>query len=119
MFLGREGKVNEAATEFQKALQIDPKYADAHYDFGNLLYGRDDLEGAKQHYLAAIHAAPRRGTVHNMLGIVLMRQGQTSQAILQFAEALQLAPNDKYAAENLRRAQAIDARLGTGLSLPR
>jgi tetratricopeptide (TPR) repeat protein len=119
MFLGREAQPGEAATEFQRALQINPQYADAHYDFGNLLYGKDDLKGAKQHYLAAIRVAPRRGSVHNMLGIVLMRQGQTSQAILQFAEALQLAPNDNYAAENLRRAQAIDARLGAGSALPR
>ena len=119
MFLGREGKLSDAATEFQNALRADPQYADAHYDFGNLLYGQDDLEGAKEHYLAAVQIAPRRALVHNMLGIVLMRQGKTSQAILQFAEALQLAPNDNYAAENLRRAQAIDARLGAGAGVPR
>jgi tetratricopeptide (TPR) repeat protein len=112
MFLVREGKTKEAAGQFENALEIEPKYADAHYDFGNLLYEKRDLEGAKFHYLAAARIAPRRAIVHNMLGIIFLRQGQTSQAILQFAEALELDPNDSYAAENLRRAQAIDARLG-------
>ena len=112
MFLVREGKTKEAAGHFENALEIEPKYADAHYDFGNLLYEKRDLEGAKFHYLAAARIAPRRAIVHNMLGIIFLRQGQTSQAILQFAEALELDPNDSYAAENLRRAQAIDARLG-------
>ena len=112
MFLVRDGKAKEAAGQFENALEIDPKYADAHYDFGNLLYEKRDLEGAKFHYLAAARVAPRRAIVHNMLGIIFLRQGQTSQAILQFAEALELDPNDSYAAENLRRAQAIDARLG-------
>jgi Tfp pilus assembly protein PilF len=114
MFLVREGKAKEAAGQFENALEFDPKYADAHYDFGNLLYEKRDLEGAKLHYLAALRLSPRRADVHNMLGIIFLRQGLTSQAILQFAEALQLQPDDTYAAENLRRAQAIDARLGPG-----
>lgn len=119
MFLVREGKPKEAAGRFENALQIDPKYADAQYDFGNLLYEKRDLDGAKLHYLAAARIAPPRAAVHNMLGIIFLRQGQTSQAILQFAEALELDPNDSYAAENLRRAQAIDARFEGRASIPR
>ena len=43
-----------------------------------------------------------------MLGIVSIRQGEISQAIAQFNEALRLQPDDVYAAENLRRAQAME-----------
>ena len=68
------------------------------------------------HYLAAARISPMRADVHNKLGIVLIRQGLTSQAILQFAEALQIDPNDSYAAENLRRAQVIDAQ---SVNIPR
>jgi Flp pilus assembly protein TadD len=112
MFLWRAGQIKSAINEFQTALKDKPDYADAHFDFGSLLYQRGDLEGAEQHYLAAERISPKRVNLHNMLGIVFIGQGQTSQAILQFTEALELDPNDSYAAENLRRAQAIDARLG-------
>jgi Tfp pilus assembly protein PilF len=119
MFLWRDRKVAEASAEFERALRLDPNYVDAHIDFGNLLYEKGDLEGAKSHYQTAIHLAPKRAAVHNMLGIVLARQGLNSQAILQFAEVLELEPNDVYAAENLRRAQAADARFQGNGNIPR
>jgi len=110
MSLWRGGKVPEARAEFERALALDSNYVDAHVDFGNLLYEQNDLEAAKSHYVTALRLAPKRAAVHNMLGIVLARQGLNSQAILQFAETLELQPDDVYAAENLRRAQAADAR---------
>ena len=111
MFLWREGDPKAATAEFENALKFDPKHVDAQFDFGNLLFQQGRLEAAKEHYLKASRAAPRRAEIHNKLGIVFIRQGQVSQAILQFAEAIQLDPNDAYAAENLRRAQAMDLRV--------
>ena len=108
MFLVREGKIDQAVSEFQVAVKNDPKYADAHYDLGNALYEKGDLAGAKTHYLTSARLAPRRAEVHNMLGIVHIREGEISQAIEQFREALRLQPDDMYAAENLRRAQAME-----------
>ncbi len=119
MFLWRDGRSNEATAEFQHALQIDPEYADAHYDFGNLLYQQGRLDGAEEHYLEASRVTPRRAEIHNKLGVVYIRQGRVSQAILQFAETLELDPNNAYAAENLRRAQAMDLRADPRISLPR
>ena len=119
MFLWRDGRSNEATAEFQHALRIDPEYADAHYDLGNLLYKKSDWEGAELHYLAALRIAPRRAAIHNKLGVLLIQQGRISQAILQFAEALELQPNDPYAADNLRRAQAMDYRSGPVPGFPR
>jgi Flp pilus assembly protein TadD len=110
MFLWRNGDLKAAITEFQAALQLDPAHTDAQYDYGNLLYQQGRLEEAKGHYLAATKAAPRRADIHNKLGVVYIRQGLVSQALLQFAEALELNPNDGLAAENLRRAQAMDLR---------
>ena len=119
MFLWREGRPNEAIAELDQAVLLDPKYVDAHREYGNLLYQKGNFEAAKIHYQTAIGLAPRNAGLHNMLGIVFARQGLNSQAILQFAEALQLDPNDPYAADNLRRAQLLDARFGAGNSIPR
>jgi len=119
MFLWRDRRVPAATGEFERALTLDPNYVDVHFDFGNLLFEKGDLEGAKTHYLTAARLTPKRAQVHNMLGIVLARQGFNSQAILQFAEALELQPDDVYAAENLRRAQAADARFQSNADIPR
>jgi Tfp pilus assembly protein PilF len=119
MFLWREGNPKTATAEFQNALRFDPKHVDAQYDFANLLFQEGRLEAAKEHYLKASRAAPRRAEIHNKLGVVFVRQGQVSQAILQFAEALQLDPDNTYAAENLRRAQAIDLRVDPRIVKPR
>jgi tetratricopeptide (TPR) repeat protein len=119
MYLWRERKVSDAIAEFEHALALNPSYADAHFDFGNLLYEKGDLAGAKSHYETAARLSPQRGAIHNMLGIVLAQQGLNSQAILQFAQALEIQPNDSYAAENLRRVQAADARFQGTASVPR
>ena len=116
MFLWRDGKPKDASRGIAKEpLHLEPEYADAHYDLGNVLYQQGDLEGAKEQFLAAAKFAPRRARTHTMLGVILIRQGQISQAIMRFYQALQLDPSDMQASENLRRAQAADARQMQGL----
>jgi tetratricopeptide (TPR) repeat protein len=119
MFLWRGGNPKAATAEFQNALRFDPKHVDAQYDFANLLFHEGQLEAAKEHYLKASQAAPRRAEIYNKLGVVFVRQGQVSQAILQFAEALELDPDNTYAAENLRRAQAMDLQVDPRIAQPR
>lgn len=108
MYLWREGQRDNATTEFERAIALDRNYADAQFDYGNLLYESGDLIGAKSHYQVAEQLAPRRAAIHNMLGIVFARQKQNSQAIIHFATALEIDPDDPYAAENLRKAQTAD-----------
>ena len=51
--------------------------------------------------------------MHNALGVVYVRLGQTSEAIAQFKEALRLRPDDAEAAKNLRFVLARDALGGS------
>jgi len=76
-------------------------HPEAHYHLGLVLFTKGDLEGAKIHYLETLRLDPK-APVHNNLGVVYMRLGQTSQAIAQFNEALRMRPDDATAAENLR-----------------
>jgi Flp pilus assembly protein TadD len=101
MFLFREGKMDEAITEFQAALNRSPNHPEAHYHLGRALFVKGDFEGAKVHYLETARLDPK-APVHNGLGVVYVRLGQTSEAIAQFKEALRLRPDDADAAENLR-----------------
>ena len=119
MFLWRTEIPKDAAAEFQRAIELDPTHVDAQYDFGNLLYQQGRLEAAEEHYLEASRLAPRRTDIRNKLGVVFIRQGHVSQAILQFGKVLELDPENAYAAENLRRAQAMDVRVDPRILRPR
>jgi Tfp pilus assembly protein PilF len=110
MHLGRTGKIDEAINEFQLAIKYRPNYADAHYDLGNAFFVKNDWENAQKHYLATVHIDSKRSAAYNNLGLVFLRQGKTSQAIVQFGEALRIRPDDRDAAQNLRLAQAQDSR---------
>ena len=62
------------------------------------------------HYTTALGADPKLAVAHNSLGRLYLAQGQISQAIVQFGEALRLSPDYKEAEENLRIAKASDAQ---------
>jgi Flp pilus assembly protein TadD len=112
MFLFRAGKIDQSIPEFQAALKHSPNHPEAHYHLGRALYVKGDLEGAKVHYLETARLDPK-APVHNGLGVVYMRLGQTSEAIAQFKEALRLRPDDADAAENLRFAVARGTQDGS------
>jgi Flp pilus assembly protein TadD len=90
-------------------LQRKPNHPEAHYYLGRACYLKGDLEGAKTHYLEAARLDPK-APVHNSLGVIYMKLGQTSAAIAQFNEALRMRPDDADAAENLRFAQQTQSR---------
>ena len=116
MFLLVSGKLDQAVAEFQTALRHKPNHPEAHYYLGRAFYLKGDLEGAKTHYLEAARLDPK-APVHNSLGVVYMKLGQTSAAIAEFKEALRMRPDDAAAAENLRFAQQSQTR--DGLTGPR
>jgi Tfp pilus assembly protein PilF len=109
MFLLATGKMDQAIPEFETALQHKPKHPEAHYYLGRAYYLKGDLEGAKTHYLEAARL-DSKAPVHNSLGVIYMKLGQTSSAIAEFNEALRQRPDDRDAAENLRFAQRSQSR---------
>jgi Flp pilus assembly protein TadD len=111
MFLATNGQLDRAIAEFETALHWKRGRPEAHYHLGHALFLKGDLEGAKKHYLEAVRLDPK-APVHNSLGVVYMKLGQTAEAIAEFNEALRLRPNDADAAENLRFALSRDTRGG-------
>jgi tetratricopeptide (TPR) repeat protein len=109
VFLAAEGKIDAAINEFQTALKRQPNHPEAHYELGHAFYLKGDFEGAKRHYEETARLDPK-APVHSGLGAVYFKLGQTSQAVAQFKEALRLNPDDQEAAENLRFAEATQAR---------
>jgi tetratricopeptide (TPR) repeat protein len=52
------GKTKEAKVQFTKALEVDPKYAKAHYLLGMVEYADMNLKGTKRHFLLYLELAP-------------------------------------------------------------
>lgn len=58
--LARDGRLAEGRDLLRTAVRLDPRYADAHVALASQLEEKSELEGALEHYLAALAAAPGR-----------------------------------------------------------
>merc|ERR1719198_1952182 len=67
-------KVNAEAS-YRRAIEINPKYADAHNNLGDLLQSNGDKVNAEASYRRAIEINPKHALAHNNLGILLKNNG--------------------------------------------
>jgi Flp pilus assembly protein TadD len=63
--------VDEAITQYQKALQIKPDFAEAHYNLGNALVRKGSVDKAIVHYQQALQINPDSLYVLNNLAWLL------------------------------------------------
>jgi protein O-mannosyl-transferase len=91
--LFRDGRTEEAMTQYRAALEIQPVYPGVLNNLGNAL----DLEGRTQEaivqYEAALRIEPGFAAAHYNLAKALARAGRTPEAIEQFGEALRIGPD--------------------------
>lgn len=101
--LVKEGRLDEAAVHFQKALDIYPDYAEANANLADVLCLQGAWRDAVDHYQTALRSQPNYAMAHNNLGIALAVIGNTDEAIDQFREALRINANYADAHANLAR----------------
>jgi tetratricopeptide (TPR) repeat protein len=96
-----QGQFDQAITEFQTAIQLDPDGAKAHYNLGLAYQKQDKLDEAAAAYQEAIQLDPDLDEVHNNLGLVYDTQGKPEQAVAEYQEAIRIDPDDDTAHYNL------------------
>jgi protein O-mannosyl-transferase len=101
LILLQSGKTREAIEHFQRALQLKPDYADAHYNLGIAFAQTDRIEDAINQYEQALRLAPDSAETHNNLGIALKQVGRLDDAISHYEQALRITPNDAEVHYNL------------------
>src|SRR5437660_2305867 len=101
VFLGRAysqtGYANEAAAEFHKAMEINPKAKMAHYQLGLSCLREDETAGydkAIPEFRAELALSPDDFASHYMLGYIAVKQNRWDEAEEHLRRAIALRPKD-------------------------
>ncbi len=87
----QDKKYQEAVREYETAVRLDPKNADANLLLGLTLANTGDLERAVQYSAAAVQLKPTYAGYYN-LGLIYANQGKFDQAVEAYEKAVQLNP---------------------------
>jgi Flp pilus assembly protein TadD len=88
------GRLDAAKAEFAKALALDPTFAPAAIQLAQISSARGDEAGAEAILRKAIAENPTSGPLHHALGLSLIRQKRTAEAMAELERAAKLAPDD-------------------------
>jgi tetratricopeptide (TPR) repeat protein/serine/threonine protein kinase len=95
----------DAALEaFNKALQVDPKYAMAHCNIANVMRNKGEISKAVASFQKALELDPELALAHNNLGNIYMRQGKLAEAMDHYRKAIRSEPSYAMAHYNLGNA---------------
>jgi len=95
------GETDAAESYWQRALQVFPRYADAHYNLGELLAARLRWSEAESAYRRAIEIDPTHANAYNNLGVMLTELRRYPEAETAFHNAIRINPTLVEAYNNL------------------
>jgi len=84
---------DEAIAAYQKAIEINPEYATAHYNLGlAYYYGKKMYDEAIGVYKEAIETNPEYSKAYRYLGVAYRQKGMNDEAIGAYKKAIELSP---------------------------
>jgi serine/threonine protein kinase/Tfp pilus assembly protein PilF len=95
------GRYEQAAAEFQRALQSDPTNDQAYRGMASAYEHLNKLEDAERTYQQAINVRPDYWAGYNWLGTFFYHQARFEEGAKVFAQAAELAPDNVRAQNNL------------------
>ena len=98
------GRVDDALTQLDDAIHLEPDYAVARFNIGLIAMMRGRTDDAIANLQRAIAARPDYAEAHNNLGVVRMGEGALDAAAAQFREVVRIRPESADAHYNLARA---------------
>jgi FimV-like protein len=102
VYLKQDDKTN-ARRMFERAMDLDPKCADAMNQLGLLAAGSSDLAGARRWFQQAIKAQQDHPGAINNLGVLYAKMGQPDDSIAAFRYGIKMNPDDDELYLNLAR----------------
>jgi tetratricopeptide (TPR) repeat protein len=95
------GKLNEAISRFQAAVNLRPENGPAHDNLAKAFLQKGQVADAMVHYRKLLEIQPENVEARNILGTVLIQQGQVREALEQWQETLAIQPENGNAKSNL------------------
>jgi tetratricopeptide (TPR) repeat protein len=105
-----QGKVDEAIAEDRATIQLEPGFAEAHFDLGNNLVFQGKFADAVLEYREAIKVKPDYPEAHLNAGAALRAQGKSGEAVAEDREAVRLQPGNAMARANLAMDILLSSR---------
>ena len=100
------GDTTGAASNFKKALELDPKNASAMIGMGDIALRQGLFGDAIAHLRRAAKFAPRNAKVFVLLGEAYLNSGNNNEAANNFKKALQLDPDNSRARDGYNEASS-------------
>jgi tetratricopeptide (TPR) repeat protein len=95
------GRVDEAAIHFQKALEVQPNYAEARSNLGNVFFQKGRVDEAVANYQKALEINPKFALARYNVGVAFLQNGRGHDAVEHFQGALEIEPDFAKAHYNL------------------
>jgi len=102
----RDGDIEEAITELQKAIDISPKFVDAHFNLGNVYSRIDSIDQAIACWEKVLSLDPTHQMATIYTGLAYFKKGDVDKAFSFFEKAIELNEELRYMADanELRKA---------------
>lgn len=98
-----DGRWQDAAEAYRRALDIAPRFADVRCKYGQILLQLDEVEQAIAEFREAVTINPRYSDGYAMLGIAFRRAAREDEALEAFRVALEIDPGHTVAALEIER----------------
>ena len=95
------GQLEMAVKCFERAVEIKPDYADAHFNLGLTLQELNQLDAAVKCYQVTLALESSYVKAHNNLGIIYKELGKMADAVKSYEQAIALQPGFAEAHNNL------------------
>jgi tetratricopeptide (TPR) repeat protein len=99
--LYQAGRIPEAISHFEHALQINPNHAETHDNLASALWQAGRRQEALGHWEQALRIKPNDAKAHGSLGLACAQLGELPEAIEHWKQALRIKPDDARTHNNL------------------
>jgi len=85
-------QIDEARKHYEKAIKLNPKYAEAINNLGTVFYAKKSYRRAINQYQKALKITPMSASIYSNLGTAQFARKREAEAFASYQKALQLDP---------------------------